>query len=211
MRVRAERASVFAFALVALCVAHSPAPAQLMSKWGHPVFTIGATPYDSVNQGHGNYPGGPGFIPGYGYYPGPGPGTYPWMDGPGTPFDRRKLAGPAPGVPPGETAPRWAGIVVVQIPDEAELWIDDRTTEQGGSYRRFITPDLSPGEARLYRLRVVWRIKGYELTRSALVSVSAGAVASVNFLTVEGWTGRRLDADPVEVLPEPRRAVGPNP
>ena len=67
------------------------AAAQLMSKWGHPVFTIGSTPYDSINTGQGNYPGGPGFIPGYGYYPGPGPDHYPWMDGPGTPFDRRQL------------------------------------------------------------------------------------------------------------------------
>ncbi|HMF13523.1 MAG TPA: hypothetical protein VKE94_14490, partial [Gemmataceae bacterium] len=72
--------------------ASTPAQAQVLSKWGHPVITLGWTPYDSVNTGLGNYPGGPGHIPGYGYYPGNVPGQiYPWMDGPGTPFDRRKL------------------------------------------------------------------------------------------------------------------------
>ena len=70
----------------------APASAQILSKWGHPVITLGLTPYDSVNVGHGNYPGGPGFIPGYGYYPGPFPSRYPWLDGPDVPFDRRTVA-----------------------------------------------------------------------------------------------------------------------
>jgi hypothetical protein len=34
------------------------ATAQVLSKWGHPVITLGETPYDSTNTGHGNYPGG---------------------------------------------------------------------------------------------------------------------------------------------------------
>src|SRR5207244_7814939 len=74
--------------------------AQVMSKWGHPVFSFGWTPYDVTDPGMGNYPGSPGFIPGYGYYPGPGPGTYPWMDAPGTPFDRRKIWPPYLASPP---------------------------------------------------------------------------------------------------------------
>jgi hypothetical protein len=72
-----------ALALLGLLVAAGAADAQILSTWGHPVITLGLTPYDSTNTGHGNYPGGPGFIPGYGYYPDPFPGHYPWLDGPG--------------------------------------------------------------------------------------------------------------------------------
>src|SRR6516225_5554878 len=65
---------------------------RVMSIWGHPVITIGWTPYDVQDPGNYNgVAGSPGFIPGYGNYPGIWPSRYPWMDGPGTPFDRRKL------------------------------------------------------------------------------------------------------------------------
>src|SRR4051812_15460159 len=109
------------FAVLATALVFSfdqPAHGQLLSKWGHPVIMLGGTPYDTSSSGHGNYPGSPGFIPGYGYYPGPGPGTYPWIDGPGVPFDRRRVAGavaegPAPGV-------AW---MVVKLPAEAEITI----------------------------------------------------------------------------------------
>ncbi len=166
--------------------------AQIMSKWGHPVFTIGSTPYDSINVGHGNYPGGPGFIPGYGYYPGVvGPSHYPWMDGPGVPFDRRKLdamtSGPAPAnegsLPPG------AALLIVKIPAEAELWFDGVKTVQEGSYRQFITPPLPSGLPLSYTLRARWRIKDAELSRVEEVQVQSGATVTVNFLTTDSWTG----------------------
>src|SRR5579864_1481892 len=98
-----------------------PAVAQVLSKWGHPVFTFGWTPYDSINAGHGNVTGVPGFIPGYGCYPSSGEDRYPWMDGPGTPFDRRTIAGmdehrieplAEEQVPPG------AAVIIVKVPAE---------------------------------------------------------------------------------------------
>src|ERR1700730_523542 len=110
--------TVFAFA--------GSARAQVMSIWGHPVISFGWTPYDVSDPGMGNYPGSPGFIPGYGYYPGSGPGTYPWMDGPGTPFDRRKLLPALPFTPPGDTGllvpleneapPPGAALIIVKVP-----------------------------------------------------------------------------------------------
>ena len=183
--------------------------AQVMSKWGHPVFSFGWTPYDVTDPGMGNYPGSPGFIPGYGYYPGPGPGTYPWMDGPGTPFDRRKFLRHLPPSPPDGFPPTLPGqeeplalaaaLVIVKLPADAELWIDETKTTQGGSYRQFVTPPL-PGDRRLsYTLRVRWLIKDVELTRVEEVQVSPGGKVTVNFLTTDSWTGRRT-----ATLPMPR-------
>ena len=71
-----------------------PMGSRVMSIWGHPAVTFGWTPYDVIDQGMGNYAGSPGFIPGYGNYPGIWPSAYPWMDGPDTPFDRRKITPP---------------------------------------------------------------------------------------------------------------------
>jgi uncharacterized protein (TIGR03000 family) len=168
-----------------------PAMAQLMSIWGHPAFTIGGTPYDSVNQGHGEYPGSPGFIPGYGYYQ--GPGQYPWLDGPAMPFDRRQIHAPDANSPA-----RASALVVVKLPADAELWFDDFKTEQRGTYREFLTPIHGESE---YALSVHWPTHGAELTRSERVRLQPGQTLTVNFLTVEGWSGRRLAA-PVGPAPE---------
>jgi uncharacterized protein (TIGR03000 family) len=202
MRAGTPTGGVLAFlSLATLLGEPSPAAAQWLSKWGHPVVTLGWTPYDSVNTGHGNYPGSPGFIPGYGYYPGQGPDHYPWLDGPGVPFDRRKLAAPrvdgAPDGPAAEEAPPpGAALVVVKLPAEAELWVDGAATRQGGSYRCFVTPPLEEGRPVLYTLRVRWRVKGAELCRVEEVQVRPGTVATVNFLTTDSWTGRLIEAPP---------------
>jgi uncharacterized protein (TIGR03000 family) len=185
--------------------------AQVMSKWGHPVFSFGWTPYDVTDPGMGNYPGSPGFIPGYGYYPGPGPGTYPWIDGPGTPFDRRKLLRHLPPLLPDGSPPILPGqeeslapdaaLVIVKLPADAELWIDDTKTTQAGSYRQFVTPPL-PGDRNLtYTLRVRWLIKDVELTRIEKAQISPGGKVTINFLTTDSWTGRRITT-----LPVPRKA-----
>jgi uncharacterized protein (TIGR03000 family) len=180
-----------------------PAKAQLMSKWGHPVITLGLAPYDTVDPGQAYYPGSPGFKPGYGYYPGPGPGTYPWMDGPETPFDRRKILPPSPHAPwptdgpmltiEEDPLPPGVALIIVKMPAEAELWFDDSKTAQSGSYRCFMTPPL-PKDCNLhYTLRVRWQIQGVELTRVEKVQVDPGRTFTINFLTVDSWTGRRSE------------------
>jgi uncharacterized protein (TIGR03000 family) len=176
-----------------------------MSIWGHPVITIGWTPYDVQDPGNYNgVAGSPGFIPGYGNYPGIWPSRYPWMDGPGTPFDRRKLqqfqSAPVP-ASEAEKPPADAALLVVKIPAEADLWINDARTTQEGSYRRFQTPSLAARSDVPYKLTVYWRIKDAQLSRTETVQVRPGEVVTINFLTVDNWSGQR-----VETLPTPRKA-----
>jgi uncharacterized protein (TIGR03000 family) len=160
------------------------------------------------NTGHGNYPGSPGFIPGYGYYH--GPGTYPWMDGPGTPFDRRKIEFAVPDIVTGDEPARLAAnephppgtaLITVKVPAEAELSFNGAPTSQGGSYRRFLTPPLPSGRTLVYTIRARWIIKDAELTRVEDVPVRADHTVTVNFLTSDSWKGRRL-----ETLPKPKPA-----
>jgi uncharacterized protein (TIGR03000 family) len=179
-----------------------PAHAQVLSKWGHPVITLGWTPYDWDDTGLGNYHGGPGHIQAYGYYQGNVPGqVYPWMDGPGTPFDRRKLAPHLPPPAADEAAPPAdAALIIVQLPAESVLWFDETKTNQEGNYRRFVTPALPAGKELTYTLRVRWGVKDADLSRVEKVRVEPGKRVVVNFLTVDGWTGTR-----VETVPQPRK------
>jgi uncharacterized protein (TIGR03000 family) len=198
MRVR-NGLSHSAFAVAALAGFTAPAMAQLMSIWGHPAFTIGGTPYDSVNQGHGNYPGSPGFIPGYGYYH--GPCQDPWIDGPATPFDRHQMYAPA-----GDIGKDWRGPagalarVVVKLPADAELWFDDFKATQRGTYREFIAPINAESE---YTLTVRWQTQGALLTRSQYARLKPGQTVTLNFLTVEGWSGRKLASPAAQRSVEP--------
>src|SRR5438876_573363 len=143
LKIASSRGIVsLSLSLVGMFAMAGPSDAQVMSKWGHPVITFGSTPYDSVNTGHGNYPGSPGFIPGYGYYPGAGTDHYPWIDGPGVPFDRRKLqpvptssrAGRDPAEPVAEQSPPpGTALIIVKVPAEAEIFFNGQRTSQGGS------------------------------------------------------------------------------
>jgi uncharacterized protein (TIGR03000 family) len=120
------------------------------------------------------------------------------------PFDRRKifafpnaplLNGPAlngPALTDEEPVPPNVALITVKIPAEADLWFDDLKTFQGGSYRRFLTPPLGKGHNLSYNLRARWQIQGVELTRVERIQVVPGERFTINFLTVDSWTGRRI-------------------
>ncbi len=192
-----------ALSLLGLAGAPSPARAELMSRWGHPVFTIGMTPYYTTDQGHGEYPGSAGFLPGYGYYPGSESGHYPWLTGPGDMgYFRPHHAPPGPpaGMPVGpvpsaveeESVPPDVAAVVVKVPAEAEVFINGVKTTQGGSYRRFVTPPLAAdGKDSFFRIQARWVLKDALLMREERLEVRPGQRSTVNFLTAEGWKGWR--------------------
>ena len=123
------------------------------------------------------------------------------MDGPGTPFDSRRTESPFPQAPVEDKVfPPDAALVIVKLPAEAELLFDETRTAQDGSYRRFVTPPLETGRQQVYTLRVRWHIKDADLTRVEKVRVEPGKSVTVNFLTVDSWTGVRA-----ETLPPPRK------
>jgi uncharacterized protein (TIGR03000 family) len=186
---------VFLAALALLSV-HAPVEAQLLSKWGHPVITFSWSPYDWDETGLGHYYGRPWPPPPSGSYPGHAPGqSSPWTQGHDMPVDLSKITPPAD-----ETPPPGAALVIVKLPAEAELWFDETKTSQDGSYRRFVTPPLQRGHRHIYTLRVHWHIQDADLTRVEKVEVESGKRITVNFLTVDSWTGVRA-----ETLPQPRK------
>jgi uncharacterized protein (TIGR03000 family) len=176
--------------LLALLLAIAPAQAQVVSKWGGPVIKFGWTPYDWDETGLGHYYGRPGPYASYCHFPN-NLAAQPGGREPPIPTPPDNIEAPSPRV----------ALVIVKLPAEAELWIDGTMTTQSGSYRQFVTPPLPPGQRLGYSLRVHWHIHDAELTRSETVQVEPGKVASVNFLTVDSWTGTRA-----EMLNMPRKA-----
>jgi uncharacterized protein (TIGR03000 family) len=186
--------------IVLLLLLPAPASAQMLSKWGNPVISIGETPYHATSTGHGNYPGSNGFIPGYGYYPGDFPSRYPWLNGPdspdytrsghGAPSAAYRVVEPAEGVPPA------AALMTVRVPADAEIWFSGDKTAQQGAQRRFVTPGLEGGRYFTYEVRARWKENGKAIERVQTVRVHAGDRLTVDFLALPA---------PAEPLQMPRR------
>jgi len=80
--------------------------------------------------------------------------------------------------------------VRVTVPNpEARVWFEDTPTQQRGTERVFVSPDLSPGREYTYRIRAAWDEGGREVTREKSVTVTPGQMATVDF------TGRSSDRD----------------
>lgn len=165
-------------------------------------------PYYANNYGYGygNYPAYFGASIGlgypFGYYPAIGYGGYyppidPYAqqnptnqqnptDGvnpPPNPFQQQPVARAAP--PAGEQMPPpRADIaeIIVNVPDDAEVWIEGVKMKQTGPRRRFVSPTLSPGVSYAYEIRATWTQDGRKVTDSNQVTVHGGDRASLTFI-----------------------------
>jgi uncharacterized protein (TIGR03000 family) len=164
-----------------------PAAAQIILGRGHVV--IGGPVDFSVSTGHGNYPGGDGFVPGYGYYP------QGWIDSgvdvglvrlppylrPAPP-DVVLVPPPPPPPAPALTLPDGAALLAVRVPADAEVWFDGEATAQRGRTRLFVTPPLDGGREWTYSLRVRWRDGGRPVERAQTFRVRPGDRLLIDYL-----------------------------
>ena len=102
-------------------------------------------------------------------------------------------------MPPAETAPKpkekapgevsaAPGKLVVELPADAKLYIDDQPMKTTAERRSFNTPTLQPGQAYYYELRAEVTREGKTYTESKRVIVKAGETARATFpeLTAAG-------------------------
>jgi uncharacterized protein (TIGR03000 family) len=91
------------------------------------------------------------------------------------------LLGAAPaGARQAAPAPQPANLVV-NLPAEARLEIDDVRTRQPGAVRRFVSPPLEPGLAFSYTLTAFWEPNNYtKITRVRKAVVRAGQTTTVD-------------------------------
>lgn len=75
--------------------------------------------------------------------------------------------------------------LIVELPADAKLFIDDHAMKATSSTRSFQTPTLEPGERYYYMVRVEMVRDGRTMTAEKKVVVKAGEVARTSFDEVE--------------------------
>jgi uncharacterized protein (TIGR03000 family) len=131
--------------------------------------------YYNFGRGYGlaNYPGplpGPGVPPDY-----RGSSRYPDYDPPLVPRYPVPLAA-VPALPAAATAN-----LVVEVPENAEIWFDGNKTAQTGASRNFVSPPLVPGRMYTYEIRARWKDNGRAAEQTQIVMVRAGEQVHVTF------------------------------
>jgi uncharacterized protein (TIGR03000 family) len=86
------------------------------------------------------------------------------------------------------------------VPADAQLWVGDSPTDQGGAERLFVTPPLEGGRNLSYEIRARWKEQGRDVERTRTVPVFPGDRVTVDFLTPPGEG---------ESLPAPRKLPSP--
>ena len=112
--------------------------------------------------------------------------------------------GAAPGAPPavkpkepvpapkGETGALPAkATLIVELPADANLYIDDRLMKSPSDKRTFSTPVLEPGQAFYYLVRAEMVRDGKTMTETKRVIVRAGEEVHASFADKEGVTAVR--------------------
>ena len=143
----------------------------------------------------GGYYGGSRYKEYYNYGRGYGLANYPGpLPGPGLPPDYRGSPKHSSSIQyhmplPAEQAasPLLQGNrvahITVEVPADAQLWLDGQPTKQEGATRRFVTPELTKGENYTYELRVRWTEDGRQVEQTKQIVVQSGAELSIGFPT----------------------------
>jgi uncharacterized protein (TIGR03000 family) len=71
--------------------------------------------------------------------------------------------------------------VTVSLPQDAQVWFDNKPTTTTGAVRRYDTPPLTPGSPYAYEVRARWNDNGKEVTQTQKIEVRAGANVRVDF------------------------------
>ena len=71
--------------------------------------------------------------------------------------------------------------VTMNVPADAQIWVDGAATTSTGSVREFTSPPLKPGSQYHYEVQARWNENGHEVTQTQEVAVRAGANIRVDF------------------------------
>lgn len=159
--------------------------------------------YSHGGHGYFGYPRYPGYGYGYGLYPGfgitlgiggLGYGGYNGYYGGGVGYNPGYYSAAPNYVMPSMAyapapAPQGPGSarIIVRLPADAKLWIDDYQSTQTGPVRELQTPaTLQPGQIYHYTLKATWTANGQPVTQERVVDVQAGIVTDVDFGKASG-------------------------
>jgi uncharacterized protein (TIGR03000 family) len=73
-------------------------------------------------------------------------------------------------------------LLQVQVPPDAEVWLDGQKMRSTGAVRRFRSPPLNPAKGYLYEVRTRWQSDGKIVEDVRHTAIRAGATVFVDFL-----------------------------
>jgi uncharacterized protein (TIGR03000 family) len=79
-------------------------------------------------------------------------------------------------------APPGKALVIVRVPADAVVTIDDRPTKEKGTERKFITPVLIPGATYAFEIVARWKEMDKEQSEKRTIYFEAGQVKTVDFI-----------------------------
>ncbi len=89
--------------------------------------------------------------------------------------------GPRYETPVMHAEPEPCAYLEVQVPDNAEVWINDTKTQQTGKVRTFVTPSLPADKVFTYEIKAKWSEDGKAVEQSQIVMVQSGKRVPVSF------------------------------
>jgi len=81
--------------------------------------------------------------------------------------------------------------LIVEVPSDAKLFIDDKPMKTTSERRSFSTPALVEGESYFYEVRVELMRAGKPVTETKKVTIKAGEVARVDFKKLDSTASVR--------------------
>ena len=78
--------------------------------------------------------------------------------------------------------------LTVNVPEDAEVWVEGWKSSATGVTRRISSPPLTPGKRYTYDVRARWQEDGHEVTQEQKVAITAGDHASLDFPAHTGTT-----------------------
>ena len=138
--------------------------------WGYPWGSYGGYYGDYYPGAYGGYTGD---------YTEPVSAQYPYPSVPDA-----SIYSPLATAPVGPPAPLVqdnAVYIRVQVPPDAEVWVEGQKMTQQGPVRFFDSPPVTPGRAYVYHIQARWKEDGHDVDEVREVTVYAGSRVGVDF------------------------------
>ncbi len=101
-----------------------------------------------------------------------------------------------------------AALVVAHLPEDARIWFQGQPTKQGGTFRQFISPPLTPGKSYTYTVRVEWPEEGRWVSQAHTFAVHAGDIHCIDVIPTESRAVEQAVAENLAKLaPDDREAA----
>lgn len=123
-------------------------------------------------------------VPGHKYYPHDLSNPWNWIDG--APAQGTVVVRPAAPADAVAVTSAGVGYLDLQVPADAQVWLEGVPMPATGSKRHFVSPPLAAGQKYVYDVKASWTKDGKTVDQRRRVEITAGGHVSVRFPLDQG-------------------------